>query len=1012
MKPYGTETMKKLLTLFVLLFAFVLVGATFLDSEAFSGNKTVNITGIFEGSETFTDSDVYPYGSKVSMDLAGAPEGQTFAFWIVNGIVQPELAVNYQFTIVNNMNLQVVFTPVDKVVAVFVDVNGGYLGSRYVTSGGSADTSLIALPERPGFDAVDGAGRWTSVHGSAAVTAITQNSVFVQNYTDDATVRTVDIAVTNGTGGGTKNFNSIVTLVADAAPGGQKFSHWVENGVKISNLSTYKFTALYNRDITAVYVAEATVLQDEVIVTLSNDLERRPGYHTYVGQVEVPAGYTVVEYGFFIGNEAVILSESQNSNVVQGTNIHPITNEFVASISIGSHLSVRAYVVVNDGEAQTIVKSEVNHRYIGGEYEESFESLSNWTSYPTSDTLKTFDTKSWTIKEVLLNPDASDLDTATSMQGSKMLRFKGANTAYAYTNDYFQYVDTISFDAKYYNLSNNTAQMSVWKKYSGGEWTLIENISLTLSYTNYVVQVNDYDVSIKIQVLTKSANIDNIAIDALYKDVVHDVTFEENNGNTVNQLAIDGQEISSYTPIKTGYIFSGWYTNDSFTGDTYNFSSSVTNELVLYAKWTINQYSISFNTNGGSAVTAIIQDYNTSVSAPTSPTREGYAFDGWYSDAGLTSPYAFSTMPAQNITLYARWTINQYTIDFNVDGGSSISPITQDYGTSVSAPSNPTKTNFNFAGWFTEASFENEYTFSTIPAQNITLYAKWVDATSTATVTFNSNGGSAVSAAIVNIGDPVAEPSDPTKTGYSFVKWEITSGVEWNFANVINEDITLTAVWVINQYTISFNSNGGSSVTAITQDYNTAVVAPSDPTNDGYTFGGWYSDSGLNTAYTFSTMPSQNITLYAKWNVILSDYSDYITLSTLGLSSSTISSYVTLSNVDVGNGLVSGRVARSSAQVSTAGGTVNKIQTNSSVTPFISYSAQSGYYIYSVTLLDVNAGTNRTIKIDSITIANVTTSAADFSPYIMPTQVTSFTLTPSGAVYIGTIIVECKPLNP
>jgi|GEM_PF-3155996 len=888
MKPYGTKTMKKLLTLFVLLFSLVLVGATFLGAEAFSGNKTVNITGIFEGSETFTDSDVFAYGSKVSMDLAGAPAGQTFAFWIVNGIVQPQLAVNYQFTIVNNMNLQVVFTPVDKVVAVFVDVNGGYLGARYVTSGGSANTSTIALPYRPGFEAVDGAGRWTSIHGSASAAVITQNSVFVQNYVDDATVRTVTVNVTNGTGGGVKNFNSIVTLVADAAPGGQKFSHWVENGIKISNQSTYKFTALYDRDITAVYVSEATVLQDEVVVTLSNDLERRPGYHTYVGQVEVPAGYTVVEYGFFIGNEAIILSETQNSNIVRGTNIHPVTNEYVSSISIGSHMSVRAYVVVNDGVTQSIVKSVVNHRYLyDEEYKINFEDLtgSNPLAY-TATSLTTGGIEWDTYEAYITSTDSSDKKT-----GSYSVRLRSNFStnvkAYIQTKSPIDNIVSISLDYAWYSThTEGRLFVSVskdkinWIDIVNGQLptAALQTLDVNIDYSNsslqsagifkgtpLYIQIRNENVS---NTSNRSLNVDNIVIETLYKGKVQDVLYDQIT--SINSTLVkDNNQTLNYTPIRTGYTFNGWYDNAEYVGSTFDFNNLITSSLTLFAKWTINTYTISFNSNGGSAVTAITQDYNTSVSTPSNPTREGYTFDGWFSDAGLISPYTFSTIPAQNITLFAKWTINQYTISFNVDGGTTVSPITQNYGTAVSAPTSPTKTNYNFAGWYTEATFENEYTFSTMPAQNITLYAKWVDASSTATVTFDSNGGSAVSAQIVNVGEYAVEPTDPTKTGYTFIKWEVEPGVEWNFADEIAEDITLTAVWVINQYTISFNSNGGSSVTAITQDYNTEVVAPTNPTKEGYTFGGWYSDSGLTTSYSFSTMSADNITLYAKWNPIV-----------------------------------------------------------------------------------------------------------------------------------------------
>lgn len=881
--------MKKILLSILMLVSMMMVGSRFISTEAFSDNKTVNITGIFDpaGGQTFTDADVYPYGSNVSMDLTGTPAGQNFAFWIENGIVKPAYAVNHVFTITNNMNLQVVFTPADKVVAVFMDVNGGYLGSRYVTSGGSADTSLIALPERPGFDAVDGAGRWTMVYGSESFTNITQNSVYVQNYVDDAATNTVNIVVNNGTGTEVKNFNSIVTAVAGVAPEGQKFSHWDENGVKVSAQETYQFTALYDREITAVYVPVATVLTDEVIVTLSNDVEKRPGYHTYVGQLDIPSGYEVIEYGFFIGDNADVLDETHYSHIVQGTNIHPLTSEFVSSMSIGSHMSVRAYVVVSDGETQTIVKSEVNHRYIEQTLYSFDYATGLSTSYEDPETSVNFtnlvDSQPFSTVVYRVAANTTSISGETTTRALVISpRIGDTETGISYVEYDFESVaiDLVSFESYYWNSSAEQYFTSFWMQIwnpTSGEWVNKLDLLNSLAGTTTVQAFSNISVdSTKVRFYAtggrNEANdarvlIDNISFVSLYKGTVHDVSFEENNGNTNNQIVADGQTVSSYTPVRTGYTFDNWYEAVDFSGSPYNFSTPVVATLNLYAKWTINQYTLSFDSNGGSAVTAITQDYNTEVTSPSAPTKTGYSFDGWYSDSGLTTLYSFTTMPAQNLTLYAKWTINQYTITFDSNGGSAVTAITQDYNTAVSAPADPTKTDFTFSGWYTDnTTFENAYTFSTMPAGSITLYAKWVSAASSATVTFDSDGGSDVSSEVVTLNGLATEPTDPTREGYSFLRWTL-SGVEWNFAvDTVTEDITLTAVWTINEYTISFNSNGGSEVTAITQDYGTVVVAPTDPTKTDYTFAGWYSDSELTSSYTFSTMPAENITLYAKWN--------------------------------------------------------------------------------------------------------------------------------------------------
>ena len=165
-------------------------------------------------------------------------------------------------------------------------------------------------------------------------------------------------------------------------------------------------------------------------------------------------------------------------------------------------------------------------------------------------------------------------------------------------------------------------------------------------------------------------------------------------------------------PTKPGHTFNGWYTDSALT-QAWNFDDWVTGELRLYAGWTVNQYTITFDTNGGSEIAPITQDYGTEITAPDNPTRKGYTFKGWDKEIP-------KTMPAENITVKAQWEINQYTITFDTNGGSEIAPITQDYGTEITAPDNPTRKGYTFKGWDKEIP-------KTMPAENITITARWRD---------------------------------------------------------------------------------------------------------------------------------------------------------------------------------------------------------------------------------------------------------------------------------------------
>jgi uncharacterized repeat protein (TIGR02543 family) len=262
------------------------------------------------------------------------------------------------------------------------------------------------------------------------------------------------------------------------------------------------------------------------------------------------------------------------------------------------------------------------------------------------------------------------------------------------------------------------------------------------------------------------------------------VTFLDGVGGTLEQQEIEhGQKvIQPPDPTRTGYTFGGWYADAGWL-TAWDFNTvTITAAVSIYSKWTIIQYTISFNSNGGSAVTDVTQDYGTTIATSPASTKTGYTLAGWYTDSGLTSQATFPYTISAAATLYAKWSVNQYTISFDSNGGSTVSSITQDYGSSVTAPAAPTKAGHAFAGW---------------------------------------------------------SPSVP--------------------ATMPVGGASLTAQWTINQYTVTFDSNGGSAVSSITQDYGSAITAPANPTRTGYYFTGW-------SPVVPATMPLNGVTLTAQWS--------------------------------------------------------------------------------------------------------------------------------------------------
>ena len=316
------------------------------------------------------------------------------------------------------------------------------------------------------------------------------------------------------------------------------------------------------------------------------------------------------------------------------------------------------------------------------------------------------------------------------------------------------------------------------------------------------------------------------------------------NGGTINSGNVTGYTygVGATLPAAddmtyTGHTFKGWYDNENLTGSPVTaIGGTEMGNKEYWAKWEINQYTITVKPENGKADITITQDYGTPITAPTL-TREGYTFKGWDKEIP-------ETMPADNITVKAQWEINQYTITFDTNGGSEIVPITQDYGTEITAPDNPTRKGYTFKGWDREIP-------KTMPAENMTVKAQWE--INQYTIAFDTNGGSEIAPITQDYGTAITAPADPTRKGYTFKGWdkEIPETMP-------ADNITVKAQWEINQYTIAFDTNGGSEIAPITQDYGTEITAPDNPTRKGYTFKGWDREIP-------KTMPAENITITARW---------------------------------------------------------------------------------------------------------------------------------------------------
>ena len=298
----------------------------------------------------------------------------------------------------------------------------------------------------------------------------------------------------------------------------------------------------------------------------------------------------------------------------------------------------------------------------------------------------------------------------------------------------------------------------------------------------------------------------------------------------------------------TGNFFMWRGSNGKFYAPGASVPAEVT---TLTVQWTAPTYTVTLHANDGTINNGNVTEYTYGVGAtlPTDVTRTGYTFKGWYDNENLIgSPVtAIGDTETGNKEYWAKWEINQYTITFDTVGGSTVASITQDYGTAIAAPADPTREGYTFIGWDKEIP-------TTMPAENMTITAKWK--VNQYTITFDSNGGSEIAPITQDYGTAITAPANPTREGYTFIGWDKAIPT-----TMPAENMTITAKWKVNQYTITFDSNGGSEIAPITQDYGTAITAPADPTREGYTFIGW--DKAIP-----ATMHAEDLTITAQWRDI------------------------------------------------------------------------------------------------------------------------------------------------
>ena len=388
------------------------------------------------------------------------------------------------------------------------------------------------------------------------------------------------------------------------------------------------------------------------------------------------------------------------------------------------------------------------------------------------------------------------------------------------------------------------------------------------------------------------------------------------NGGTVSPASVSKTHGSTLgtlpTPTRAAnaqytYTFKGWFT--AATGGTQvSASTTVTGNVTYYAQWTANirSYTATFNGNGGGtpSPSTITKTYGSELGTLPTCSRTGYTFLGWYTASSGGTKISSTTKITGTVTYYAQWSINSYTLTYNVNGGNAVSPASKSvqYGSTYGTLPTPTKNSdaeftYAFAGWYTAASGGTQVTANTtMGAGNTTIYAHWTATTRSYTINYQTTYGSlnrtSQSVAYGSKGScTLTMPANDAQYTYTFQGWYTAAN---GGGTKVGSSLTLETPSVtgaatyyayvtraVNRYTFTFNANGGStpSSSSITKNYNEAIgtlptCSRAADNTYTYAFAGWFDTAAASggTQLTTTTKVTSNKTWYARWTATYKNY--------------------------------------------------------------------------------------------------------------------------------------------
>ena len=736
-----------------------------------------------------------------------------------------------------------------------------------------------------------------------------------------------------------------VTLTAKAAPTGYDFVGWYEGSNLVSTSLSFAVTLTANRTLVAKYK-----IKSYTVNATSEDTNK--------GTVS-PAGQTV-EHG---ANATVVATPKAAYNFAgwyNGTtkvsSNASYTFAVTANISLTAKFTIKTFTTTtanSTGGTASVNKSSVEYggSAIWTATPSTGYNFSKWSNGSTTNpltvsniTANTHITPVFVLKSytVTWNPNGGTVDptsttkTYGSTLGTLPTPTRAADAQYTYTfkgwftaatggtqisasttvtgnvTYYAQWTATLrSYTATFNGNGGGTPSPSTITKTYGSELGTLPTCSRT-GYT-FLGWYTASSGGTKVSSTTKITG--TVTYYAQWSINSYTVTWNP-NGGTVDPTSTTktyGSTLGTLpTPTRAAdaqytYTFKGWFT--AATGGTQiSASTTVTGNVTYYAQWTatLRSYTATFNGNGGGtpSPSTITKTYGSELGTLPTCSRTGYTFLGWYTASSGGTKVSSTTKITGTVTYYAQWSINSYTLTYNVNGGNAVSPASKSvqYGSAYGTLPTPTKNSdaeftYAFAGWYTAASGGTQVTANTtMGASNTTIYAHWTATKRSYTINYQTTYGSlnrtSQSVAYGSKGScTLTMPSNDAQYTYTFQGWYTAAN---GGGTKVGSSLTLETPSVtgaatyyayvtraVNRYTFTFNANGGStpSSSSITKAYNEAIgtlptCSRAADNTYTYAFAGWFDTAAATggTKLTTTTKVTSNKTWYARWTATYKNY--------------------------------------------------------------------------------------------------------------------------------------------